>query len=169
MLAGLLISGAMVAVVAFSTLWSAHRQSLRVISQWKQPVGIWYNDGVVHYVSVYETDIDWRGFPFTTGRRYAVYAGRDRGEPSYGHTIDFTFYPGKGDDPLDTVSSIRKMKVVWSESGVTLNMTSGEDEVSSNSISSPVMSVILVQNRFDAERIHIGISGNCHRIQNPGR
>ena len=123
-LAALLLSGAMVIVVALSTLWSAHRQSLRVIAQWKQPAGIMYKDDAVHYVSIYETDIDWRGFPFTTVRRYAVYAGRDRGEPSYGHTIDFTFYPGKDDD-LNTESVIKKTKVEWSGKGVTLRMSSG--------------------------------------------
>lgn len=123
-LAGLFMSGALVVIVAISTLWSAHRQSLRVIAQWTQPAGISYGDGAAHYVSVYETDIDWRGFPFTTGRRYAVYAGRDSGEPSYGHTIDFTFYPGRGDD-FNTESVIKKTKVEWSEKGVTLRMSSG--------------------------------------------
>ena len=114
-----------ITVVALLTLWLAHRQSLRIVAQWKQPSGLSYGGDFPYFLSVYETDLDWRGFPLNLDRHYAVYAGRDEGEPTYGHTIDFTFYPGPKDDGLDVIPVIKKTKVVWSEDGVTLNMVSG--------------------------------------------
>jgi hypothetical protein len=111
-------------LVVLLTLWFAHRQSLRIVAQWKQPSGLSYGVNSPYFLSVYETDLDWRGFPLYMVRHYAIYAGLDEGEPTYGHTIDFTFYPDH-QEGMDVLPAIKKTKVVWSENGVTLKMVSG--------------------------------------------
>jgi hypothetical protein len=81
-------------LLALVGLYLMSRPSLRVIQTWKQPSSIQYPDGAIPHLSVVESDRDWRGFPFHISRRYFVYVGLESGTPSYGHVVDFSFYPG---------------------------------------------------------------------------
>ena len=112
------------AFCALSTLWLAHRQSLSVVAQWKQPASLAYDTLGPYYLSVFKSDIDWRGFPLTCQRRYSIYVGRDSGTPSYGHMVDFTFYPTQS-DYADVQRAITNSTTEWNPDGVTFVATSG--------------------------------------------
>lgn len=94
-------------------LFGLTRPSLKVVKTWKDP-------SVSMYLTVYESDTDWRGFPLNVQPRYAVYVGRESSTPSYGHYVDLTFYGS-----LESTDSIRQSKVEWSDQGVTLRQPSG--------------------------------------------
>ena len=106
-------------------LYVLSRPSLRVIQTWAQPSSIQYPDGAIHYLSVVESDRDWRGFPFHLSRRYIVYVGLESGTPSHGHAIDFSFYPGNANPAEDLRTVIQQSNVKWSLEGVTLQTISG--------------------------------------------
>jgi hypothetical protein len=55
-------------------------------------------------------------------RHYYIYVGRGRGEPAYGHYLEFSFHPSGADD-LET--HVKKSNIEWSESGVTFKEASG--------------------------------------------
>lgn len=100
-------------------LYLLTRPSQRVIQTWTQPGQIQY-DGATYYLSVIESDLDWRGFPYHVSRRYYIYVGRESGSPTYGHVVDFSFYPTE-----DIQTYIRKSTVEWSSGGVTFQTVSG--------------------------------------------
>ena len=108
-------------VLAIVGLYLLTRPSLRVIHTWKQPDSIQYNDGATHYLSVVESDLDWRGFPINVSRRYFLYVGLESGTPTYGHVIDFSFHPF----PEDIQTYIRQSTVEWLSDGVTFQTVSG--------------------------------------------
>lgn len=102
------------------TLFISHMRSNKVVAQWKQPDDIQYDGYSPYYVSVVERDLEWN--PFTGFQRnYAIYAGKNSEVISYGHYIDFTFWPGYE----DTVSFIKKTNVDWKPEGITMTMASG--------------------------------------------
>jgi hypothetical protein len=116
-----LVSVLLVSIVLTTVgLYVLTRPSLRVIHTWKQPDNIQY-DAATYYLSVVESDLDWRGFPVHVSRRYFVYVGRDSGTPTYGHMIDFSFYP----IAEDIQTHIRQSTVEWSSEGVTFQTVSG--------------------------------------------
>ena len=102
-------------------LYLLTRPSLQVIQSWKQPESIQYDDGAIHYLSVVESDLDWRGFPVHVSRRYFVYVGLESGTPTHGHVIDFSFHP----ITEDIQTYIRQSTVEWSVEGVTFQTVSG--------------------------------------------
>jgi hypothetical protein len=118
-----LVCGLLASLVVL-TLWLAHRQPLTVVAQWKQPDTITYDGLGPYYLSVFKSDIDWRGFPLNLERRYSIYVGRDTGKPSYGHEIDFTFYPMQSDQ-ADVIIAIKNANAEWRSDGVTFITTSG--------------------------------------------
>jgi hypothetical protein len=113
----------LVFVVAI-TIWLTHIQSLAVVAQWKQPASVQYDGVGPYYLSVFESDYDWRGFPLDWSRRYSIYVGRDSGSPSYGHELDFTFYPMESDHS-DVRTAIKNSKTEWQSEGVLFITTSG--------------------------------------------
>lgn len=98
-----------------------HRPSMKVIAQWKQPADITYDQWGPYYLSVVESDRDWRGFPLQVERNHLIYVGRDAGKPSYGHMLDFSFYPVSD----STEEFVKKSKVRWTPEGVTLATQTG--------------------------------------------
>jgi len=98
--------------VSAIALFMLTRPSLKVVKTWEKP-------GASMYLTVYESDTDWRGFPLNAQPRYAIYVGRS-GTPSYGHYIDMSFYGL----PKET-DSIRQSSVAWSDQGVTIRQPSG--------------------------------------------
>jgi len=80
----------------------------RVIQTWKRPDG-------AYCLSVVAGDTDWRSILLgSTRQRYYIYAGRDCGQPGYGHFVDFT--PG---GYLDTEDLFKSSTVDWGSNGVT--------------------------------------------------
>jgi len=100
-------------LVAAIALFVLTHPSLKVIKTWEKP-------NASMYLTVYESDTDWRGFPLNVQPRYAIYVGKTSGTPSYGHFVDMSFYglPKQTD-------SIRQSKVEWSDQGVTLSQPGG--------------------------------------------
>ena len=97
------------------------RASGEVIYQWKQPNTVVYDGSGPYYLSVVESDLDWRGFPLNVERNYLIYVGYESGKPTHGHTVKFSFvtYP----DDLKTFLS--KAETRWTEDGVELILPSG--------------------------------------------
>ena len=86
----------------------------RVVQTWHRPDGL-------YCLSVVEGDRDWRGLLVaSSSQRYYIYAGRDCGQPSYGHFIDFT--PGSY---LDTEDLFKKSSVDWGADGATFVFPEG--------------------------------------------
>ncbi len=108
-------------VLALVITFLLHLPSMKVVAQWKQPANTPYDDRGPYYMSVVESDLDWRSFPLHVERNYFIYVGRDTGTPSYGHMIKYSFhaYP----DNIDQF--LRKAKVQWTDEGVTLELQSG--------------------------------------------
>ena len=105
-------------------LYLLHRPSLRVVASWESPPGLSWK-GSSHYVlSIVETDRDWRGFPLFVDWHYIVYVGRERGTPTYGHSVEHSFTPSI-DDYRDLDRHIRKSTVTWTPEGVTFAEASG--------------------------------------------
>lgn len=100
-------------LVAAIALFVMTRPSLNVIKTWEKP-------NASMYLTIYESDIDWRGFPLNVQPRYAIYVGKTSGTPSYGHFVDMSFY-----GLPEQTDSIRQSKVAWSDQGVTLLQPSG--------------------------------------------
>lgn len=111
---------ATVAVVLI-LLWALHRPSLDVVHQWEQPASITYDDWGPYYLSVVESDLDWRGFPLHVERNHFIYVGRDAGSPAYGHMVDFSFHPY----PEDLERFLDRAEVEWTAAGVLLELPSG--------------------------------------------
>jgi len=107
-------------LLTFVSLYTLTRPSLQVVKAWQQPATI-VNEETTYYLSVVKSDRDWRGFPFNMPRRYGIYVGRERDQPTYGHWLDFSFYPF----PDSTIDHIRKSIVEWTPSGVTFAPPSG--------------------------------------------
>ena len=116
--ASVLIVSAIITVVS---LYLLTRQSLKVVQTWKQPDSVKYNSFDPYYLSVVESDTDWRGFPLHVEQRYMIYVGKDEGKPTYGHILDFTFYG----PTWDKEELIKKSNVEWTIDGVTLITESG--------------------------------------------
>ena len=110
------------AILTGAGLYALTRSSMRVVQTWKQAEDIHY-DEATYYLSVVEGEPDWHGFPVHVGRHYFVYVGRESGTPTYGHMVDFSFYPLSGD--LD--EDIRQSGVEWSAEGVRLKTVSGDE------------------------------------------
>ena len=123
-LIGVFLSCLAIVFVAGMTILLSHRQSLKVVAQWKQPGTVQYDGLGPYYLSVYESDYDWRGFPLNWQRRYSIYVGRDSGTPNYGHNLDFTFYPMQADH-FDVQTAITNSKTEWQTEGVTFITTAG--------------------------------------------
>ena len=119
------IFGGLIALLFYTGLliYVLHRPSLKVIAQWKKPDSIHYDGGLNYYLSVVEGDLDWRGFPLNVQRRCFIYVGLDSGEPSYGHTIDFSFYPDQS-HYHDLSGYLKGSEVEWNSEGVTIILPS---------------------------------------------
>lgn len=98
-----------------------HRPSLNVIHQWQQPSSLTYDNWGPYYLSVVESDLDWRGFPLHIERNYFIYVGRDSGKPSHGHIIKYSFHPF----PDDLATFLSKAQTNWTDMGVELVLPSG--------------------------------------------
>jgi hypothetical protein len=86
----------------------------RVVRTWQRP-------DKLYCLSIVEGDTDWRGILFgNTRQRYYIYAGRDCGQPGYGHFVDFT--PG---GYLDTEDLLKTSTVDWASDGVTVTFPVG--------------------------------------------
>jgi len=113
----LAFAGLLFVLTACSTAVLVHqltRPSDHVVQTWKRP------DGLI-CLSIVEGDTDWRGLALlSTRQRYYLYVGRDCGQPSYGHFIDFT--PG---GYLDTADLFKKSTVEWGADGVTFMFPEG--------------------------------------------
>ena len=94
-------------------LFMLTRPSLKVVKTWENP-------DASMYLTVHQSDTDWRGFPLNVQPRYAIYVGKGNGTLSYGHYVDMSFY-----GLLKEPDSIRQSKVVWSDQGVTMRQPSG--------------------------------------------
>lgn len=116
-----LLVGLVAAVLALGLMWVLHWQSLTVVAQWKQPATITYDGAGPFYLSVVETDLDWRGFPIHVERNYIIYVGRDESTPSHGHMVKFSFHNGYE----DLREFLSKATVIWSADGVALELPSG--------------------------------------------
>lgn len=109
-------------VLALMITFFLHRPSMTVITQWKQPADIKYDDRGPYYMSVVESDFDWSGFPVgVVERNHFIYLGRDAGKPSYGHMIKYSFHNA----PDDLGAFLGKAQVKWTAEGVTLELSSG--------------------------------------------
>ncbi len=117
----LLLAGLATCVLVPTSLFVLHRQSLRVVAQWRSPDTVHYDAFDPYTLSVVQSDRDWRAFPFDLRWRYFVYVGRDRGTPTYGHMVDFSFFGGA--EPLE--SYLAQSTVDWQPDGVTLTTPSG--------------------------------------------
>jgi hypothetical protein len=99
-------------------LYSLTRQSLKVVHTWKQPSQVNYQSNDPYYLSVLESDRDWRDYPFTfePKYRYLIYVGINDKTPSYGHFLEFPF------DPVVTGIDgyLNQSTVTWTPAGVTL-------------------------------------------------
>lgn len=103
---------------ALGSFFVATRPSNRVVKTWSAP------DGEYH-LTVIQSDRDFRGFPLQVRARYAVYVGREAGQPTYGHLVDYSFTP-KSSDALGAIErDIERCQVEWSPIGVTLTAPSG--------------------------------------------
>jgi hypothetical protein len=122
-LIALWLAGTLAAAVGLTAgaLYVLTRPSLRVVSSWRQPEAVRYDGFDPYYLSVVEGDLDWRGLPFALRRRHFIYVGLESGKPTYGHMVDFTFYPF----PDDLVTYVRQSTVEWSDEGVTFRPPSG--------------------------------------------
>lgn len=109
-------------VAALVMLYVLHRPSLNVIAQWAQPAELTYDDRGPYYVSVVERGTDWSGSPLYMEASHFIYAGREPGHPSYGHMINFSFYPSYEDD-LPTF--LQKTNIQWTAEGVQMEFQSG--------------------------------------------
>lgn len=118
-----LISLAVVSAILTSGLiYTLTRQSLNVVQTWQQPADVQYDDASPHYyLSIVESDLDWRGFPLDVRRRYFIYVGRDAGRPTYGHIIDYSFHASGA----SLQNHIARSQVEWSSDGVTFREASG--------------------------------------------
>ncbi len=119
------ILGAVLAVLIYSGLLIhfLHRPTLKVIAQWQKPITVKYAGDQDYFLSVVEGELDWRMFPLIDGRKYFIYAGLDSGKPSYGHMLDFTFYPDQN-YYNDLAGYLKGASVEWSEDGVTITLPS---------------------------------------------
>jgi len=108
-------------VLALIITFLLHRPSMKVVAQWKQPPDIPYDNGGPYYMSVVESDLDWRGFPLHVERNYFIYVGRDAGTPSYGHMVKYSFHAF----PDGIEQFLQKAIVQWAAEGVTLELQSG--------------------------------------------
>ncbi len=109
------------AVFTLALVCFMHRQTLDVVYQWKQDPSIPYDGRGPYYLSIVETDTNWRGFPIHIETNHIIYVGRDSGKPGYGHMIDYSFHTWDSD--LKTFLS--KSTVNWSKEGVELQLESG--------------------------------------------
>lgn len=117
-LAGFLCLSLLLALIITFVL---HWPSMKIVAQWSQPVNLKYGSFDPYYLSVVESDIDWRTFPFGSERNYFIYVGREKEDPSYGHWVNFSFHAGYED--IETF--IKKSDIKWSNKGVTFATASG--------------------------------------------
>ena len=96
------------------TLYVSTRPTQRVLKTWACPATVPYCPGL--YLSVLEGAPDLDGFPFYIGRRYAIYVGRESGQPSYGHYLDYSFNA----EIVGIEAHLAQTAVRWLPDGVTL-------------------------------------------------
>ena len=101
------------------TLYVSTRPTQRVLKTWACPAAVPYCPGL--YLSVLEGAPDLDGFPFYIGRRYAIYVGRESGQPSYGHRLDYRFNA----EVVDIETHLARTVVRWMPEGVSLTEPSG--------------------------------------------
>lgn len=53
-------------------------------------------------------------------RHYYIWIGRESGQPSYGHEVEFSFHPSE-----EFETYIKKSNIEWSDAGVTFKEASG--------------------------------------------
>ncbi len=87
---------------------------MRLVAHRKQPKDVRFGSFDPYYLSVFENDIDWRGFPIELRRRYSTYVARESPDPSYGHFIDFTFYTALT-DTHDIITAFIHVQTNWGE------------------------------------------------------
>jgi hypothetical protein len=87
----------------------------------KQRQSVQYGSFEPYYLVIAEeTD---RSLSVIPPARYYIFIGRGPDPISYGHRVDFTFYPGG--DTHSVRESIRRSEVQWSQDGVKLITESG--------------------------------------------
>ena len=102
------------ALLSALTLYFATRPTQRVLKTWECPAAVPYCPGL--YLSVLEGAPNLDGFPLHIGRRYAIYVGRESGQPSYGHYLDYSFNA----EIVGIEAHLAQTAVRWSPDGVTL-------------------------------------------------
>ncbi len=108
----------LICLCALGFFFLATRPQNRVVKTWSAP------DGQYH-LSVIQSDRDFRGFPLDVRARYAVYVGREAGQPTYGHLVDYSFTPSSSDALSAIERDIERCQVDWGQGGVTLTAPSG--------------------------------------------
>ncbi len=101
------------------TLYLATRPTQRVLKTWACPAAVPYCPGL--YLTVLEGAPNFDGFPWHIGQRHAIYVGRESGQPSYGHHLDYSFNA----EVLGIEAHLAQTRVHWSPEGVTLTEPSG--------------------------------------------
>ena len=97
----------------------------RAVKTWRSPDRLVYDGNGPYYLSVVEGKRDLSGILFFSAkRRYRLYAGRESGDPSYGHWLDISFYP---DVDEDVEAHIRRSRARWSADGVRFFSASGHE------------------------------------------
>ena len=107
------------ALLSALTLYCATRPTQRVLKTWECPAAVPYCPGL--YLSVLEGAPNLDGFPLHIGRRYAIYVGRESGQPSYGHRLDYRFNA----EVVDIETHLAQTVVRWTPEGVSLTEPSG--------------------------------------------
>ena len=107
--------------VAFIVL---NRPSNRVLATWRQPDSIQIDDSGPYFVSVVEGGLDWSHLPFSVGRRYFIYCGKEDGKPTHGHVIEYSFHPSVH-DLYNIDAHVKKSSVEWTNAGATFLEASG--------------------------------------------
>ena len=111
-------------VTSAATLWIAHRPSLEVLAQWRQPEPQGGQDASTstrYYLSVVATDLNFRGFPLFVSRNYCIKVARLPDPRGYGHAVAFDFFT-TGEDMR---RYLRKARVEWVPRGVWFFSPSG--------------------------------------------
>jgi hypothetical protein len=110
-------------LMALVALYGLTRPSLKVLHTWKQPDSLNYQSYGPYYLSIVETDCNWRSLPFSfcDDRHHILYVGRDSGTPIYGHMLAFPFKPGIN----GMKTALQQAAVTWTPIGVTFKATTG--------------------------------------------
>lgn len=117
-------AGVFLASILFSL---ANRRSNEIVREWERPASMGTPGSLLYYLSVVETDRDWRDFPFLdlVKRNHSIRVGSKYIPSRSGrdHWIKYSFHPGW--DYCDLESFLDDAEVKWTDEGVELVLPSG--------------------------------------------